>query len=770
MTGPTFAPPAPSKPAAPRAAAKPAPRAEPEGGGMKVFAYLRLHWLMILFCGTLLGGGAAYLAWDLLASKYESYALLRVASVQKTIGSTNPNQAKTDFATYMKTTAGQVKYEFVLNAALRDIKDLPTIKAQKDPIKFLEEELQVSASDGSEVIRVSMKGHNPADVQKIVNAVQAAFLKEVIGTEATERKARLAAIEAEHAKHKTLVEGKAIKPAPKTGGGVLPVGGVQGAPLPPVAPNAPGALPQLRDVDPIAAGPRVVPGAVGETAFERLLKFNPRFIPDQLAGMYVQAQALPGQLRDVEVEIKLLEQDVDRLKKTQTSPNTLAQADAHPDVIAARMRMDAAKRDHQEWASTTNNPDAPAIAAKRKRAESAEAMYHGVRQEKVNAIEGPKYEAEALKLKTALEAAHRRKQAILDRATALKVQIDQSEKVLMTLPVPEPIEKAGFFRRDETGKTFFYDPANTETSAADSIFAQLSTQLYLAQMESAAPPRVTELQKASSPTQRDVKKQIIGTVFAGLLGYGLIAMGVIAVETMARRVSSLSDAKTAGPAAVVGVIPCQPNTALGRDPVKRAAANEAIDKLRAYVSQSWLSRGATAVAVTSPVGEEGKAFTAFGLASSLAQAGYKTLLADFDLRDPALHAFAGVPNVSGICELLRGEAEIASSVQFLPSGLHLVPAGKWSDEARKAATGERLETLLGRLKEPYDVVVLNGHAILTAAESVEVARRCEVVLVCAMYRETTTPLLKRAVERVGALEIPYSGVVYVGATEQEALC
>ena len=99
--------------------------------------------------------------------------------------------------------------------------------------------------------------------------------------------------------------------------------------------------------------------------------------------------------------------------------------------------------------------------------------------------------------------------------------------------------------------------------------------------------------------------------------------------------------------------------------------------------------------------------------------------------------------------------------------MHLVPGGKWSDEARKAATGERLEALLAKLKEPYDCVVMHGHALLTAAESVEVARRCEVVLVCARYRETTTPLLKRAAERVAAMEIPYSGVVYVGATEQE---
>jgi hypothetical protein len=67
-------------------------------------------------------------------------------------------------------------------------------------------------------------------------------------------------------------------------------------------------------------------------------------------------------------------------------------------------------------------------------------------------------------------------------------------------------------------------------------------------------------------------------------------------------------------------------------------------------------------------------------------------------------------------------------------------------------------------------MVLHGHALLTVAESVEVARRAEVVLICAQYRSTTVPLLKRACERVAAMEIPYSGIVYLGATEEEALC
>jgi hypothetical protein len=59
---------------------------------------------------------------------------------------------------------------------------------------------------------------------------------------------------------------------------------------------------------------------------------------------------------------------------------------------------------------------------------------------------------------------------------------------------------------------------------------------------------------------------------------------------------------------------------------------------------------------------------------------------------------------------------------------------------------------------------------LTAADSVEVARRCEVVLVCARYRETRVPLLRKATDRVATMEIPYSGVVYIGATDNEALC
>ena len=112
-------PAAPARPAPPRPATPGRPGLKPdEGGGLKVLTYLRLHWLTILFCGALLGGAGAYAAWELLASKYESYALLQVSQAPSAVGSGgNREQARTDFVTYLKTTSALIKSEFVLIAA-----------------------------------------------------------------------------------------------------------------------------------------------------------------------------------------------------------------------------------------------------------------------------------------------------------------------------------------------------------------------------------------------------------------------------------------------------------------------------------------------------------------------------------------------------------------------------------------------------------------------------------------------------------------------------
>lgn len=772
----------------PRTAAPPrGTRPGDESGGMKVLTYLRLHWLMILFCGTLLGGVGAFAAWELLASKYESYALLQVSSVPATVASGgNREQARTDFVTYLKTTSALLKSEFVLNAALRDIRDCPTIKAQKDPIKFLDEELVVTWQDGSEVVRVTFKSHEPADAKRIVDAVQNAFMKEVVMKDVQDKQIFRGKVEEamqemrkilnQRMGEKPLVKGPA---APGPGGDVVPAGGIAGkddVPVLPaaVAPKAADPMAPAGPLPPLAPGGAVPPAALPANAahslpadpagWREVYRSNPALVINKVGSLMQEIERLPIQINDGKRRLAVLQEKIDAIKNAPVSQLTLDMIEKDQDVVIQVLKAKQAYRDYEFRLNAAGGAStAPGVQDLKNASDAHEAKLTSLRKEKAETFERARRISEANRIAAEMEALIRLLQREEEQLQTARALLAKAEKQLVDLP-------ASASRSLDPKDPFNYNPETSAIISTDGIYQRLVQQYYLTQMELNSPPRVKLIQPASTPTQKDAKKQIIGTVFASLLGFALMAAGVVAFETLSRRVSSLADVKGASPMPVVGVVPCHPGQATGRDPVKAAAAAEAIDKLRTYVAQSWLARGATTVAVTSPLGEEGKAFAAFGLASSLAQSGYKTLLVDFDLRDPQLHALAGVANQNGACELLRGEIDTTAAIQFLPSGLHLVPCGTWSDEARKAATGERLEALMTRLKGPYDCVVLHDHALLTAAESVEVARRCEVVLICARYRETTTPLLKRAAERVAAMEIPYSGVVYIGATEQESLC
>jgi succinoglycan biosynthesis transport protein ExoP len=786
-TGAPAPPPLPAaRPAAapprPPAAAKPGAKAD-EGGGLRVLTYLRLHWLTILFCGALLGGAGAYAAWELLASKYESYALLQVSSAPPTVGSGgNREQARTDFVTYLKTTSALIKSEFVLTAALREIKDLPTIKAQPDPIKYLDEELVVTWQDGSEVIRIVFKSHEPADAKKIVDAVQNAFMKEVVQKDIQEKQTFLKKVDDAKVEMRRIIDlmsGPGREKSDAAKGPTTPDHATPaGAGMVPEIPNAmpaPGPLPPVAPAGPVApAAPPAPGGLVGTNpemprlvpGWEQLGRMDPRIVVNRMSGLIQKLEQLPLAMNDNKRRLVLLKQQLDDIKNAPVSQITLDMVEKDQDVIVQILKTKQAQREYEfRLNAAGGDTTAPGIVRLKEAWDAHEAKLTELRKEKAETIERFQRLGGANKIAVEMNALIRKLQEQQEQFDFAKASLVAAEKQLAELPAPD---KGGVVRID--GREVVYDPAASVTDSIDGVYRRLVSQYYLTQMELNSPPRVRPLQAGSNPTQKDMKKQIMGTIFAGLLGFGLIGFGVVAFETVSKRVSSLADVRSATQTPVVGVIPYLPADATGKDPVKRVAASEAIDKLRTYVAQAWLARGASTVAVTSPIGEEGKAFAAFGLASSLAQNGYKTLLVDFDLRDPQLHEFAGVPNGTGVCELLRAETDPRTALQCLPSGLHLLTAGKWSDEARKAVTGEKLEALLGKLRGPYDCVVLHGHALLTAAESVEVARRCEVVLVCALYRTTTTPLLKRTTERVAAMEIPYSGVVYVGATEQEAMC
>ena len=760
----------------PPAARPRAAKVEPANPAALVLGYLRLHALLILFCGSFLGAGLAYGAWSLLPVKYESYALLQVASSPSSIAmGSDPNRSRTDFTTYLKTTAQLIKSDFVLNSALNDanyqIGKLPTLAEQKNPIKFLEEKVVVSYAEGSEVITIRFEGDNPNDVERIVEAVKEAYYREVVERERnTKRRFR---VEVELAKtqlqsamnSRSLVHDRKAQPPPlppSTPGGPLMQAQAVGVPVPAI-PGLEGQNPGGPALIPVAAQAAAVVTAASQFADNDLFKkARAATLMGRITTYEIELQKFPMALNERKADIARLKKDLDATGKVAPSPEAFAAADKDPEVVAKGEAAARLRRDYDYFHGVVNDKGSEQVGRKRRAAEAAEADAAKARLDRAATLENSRDRSKGNRLAEALDVAEREYSRLLEQERFAKSVYEEARREFAALP-PE-------LKRADEKSLPLVDPEKTDLLTHDGMYHDITKQLIGLDFELKSPPRVSKLQAASAPSARDPKKQVIAAVVAGLMGFGLVGLGAVGYETRVRKVSSLGELKTVGTTPVLGVVPWQPTAATASDPLKKADVTEAIDKLRAVVAQTWLKRGVRTIAVTSPHGDEGKAFTAFGLANGLAQAGYRTLLVDLDLRNPSLHHFAGVPNGGGACEVLRTECDARACQIVLPSGLTLLPAGTWTDELRRTAVGSRLDGMLREFADDFDCVVLHGHGLLSVSESIETVRRADAVLLCTLYRETRMPLLKRAIDRLTALEVPTVGIVYVGATRHEALC
>lgn len=692
----------------PRPAEPPSP--EEGGGGLKPLQYLRYRWATVVFLGGFLAAGLAFAAYSLIPAKYTTYSIIRVAPQDPRIYYNEDPHGRGDFASYLKTQAGLLRSHFVLTAALRDpeVAALPMLKEQADPVRYLEEELQIDFSDGSELIKPKLAGDDPRAITLIVNAIHRAFFAEVVEGERKRKQARLRDIE--------TAKGRMLK--------------------------------ELEDRQP--------PPKAADQPAESLPGVGPNLAASQVAR-------LREKLDGAEVRQKQIEDEKRRLARKKEHPETdlppvppgyLAQLEGDPEIAGINRRVAQWQKQVSylvDLSGDKNNPAVKELKAKiaeaaqereRVRKERAEGFQTGQLQEVVRKLQADdeKLDAELASLKVVQEKT--------------RTEMKEYEAKLVGL-LPETDGPKDFGKVDVKSRS--------------EIVSGMTEKANLLRLELSAPARVMNVQEASVPMKREVKKQLMGTVAAGVIGFLLVGLGVVGYESRVRRAMTVADVQKATLGPVLGAVPAV-HTATGQpNPEVLAVAEEAIEKARANLMQQFGKPGGKVVLVTSAIGDEGRPFFARELALSFARAGAQTLLADFDLRQPTLHEPFEVPNEVGFCELLTGESDLPSAARILPHGIALLPAGRWADVVRQYLSAERLGQMLGELRARFDVVVVNAHPILAVAETALAGRAADAVVLTAEKYESRLPLVARAQEKVAGLAPEAFGVVVLGASRDECL-
>jgi polysaccharide chain length determinant protein (PEP-CTERM system associated) len=170
--------------------------------------------------------------------------------------------------------------------------------------------------------------------------------------------------------------------------------------------------------------------------------------------------------------------------------------------------------------------------------------------------------------------------------------------------------------------------------------------------------------------------------------------------------------------------------------------------------QRWREQtGGRVLVLTSAAGGEGKSLTALNLSLALASSlEGRVLLVDCDLRRPQVHERLGLKDPSGFSDLLAVTDRDVSPYISKIGNLHVMTGGAQLSEP-VGLSSRRTREILARLREEYQLIVLDSPPIVPIADSHFLAAQADGVILVIRARQTRRELLQRAVESLGATNI-----------------
>lgn len=187
--------------------------------------------------------------------------------------------------------------------------------------------------------------------------------------------------------------------------------------------------------------------------------------------------------------------------------------------------------------------------------------------------------------------------------------------------------------------------------------------------------------------------------------------------------------------------------------------SEEIKRLRTNLKFSTVNSDMKVIMITSSLPKEGKSFISSNLAAAFAQADERVLLIDCDLRKGRLKKIFNITSKrsGGLSNLLINKNYLEDYPKYIKktkiSNLFLISSGPFPPNPSELLAGERFEQLLDKLKESFDVIILDCPPLTGLNDSLVVASRADISVIVARYKKTSMDLLaksKKSLDNVGA--------------------
>jgi capsular exopolysaccharide synthesis family protein len=220
-------------------------------------------------------------------------------------------------------------------------------------------------------------------------------------------------------------------------------------------------------------------------------------------------------------------------------------------------------------------------------------------------------------------------------------------------------------------------------------------------------------------------------MFAVLVGLGLPMFITFLIEYLNDKVRSRLDVVRGTKAPIIGEI----GHSLGKETLVVSASNrrfisEQFKIIRTNLQYVLPDKEKMVILVTSSTSGEGKSFIATNMGAVVALSGKKTAILEFDIRKPKIMSGLGLGKRKGVTNYIIGGIPFEDLAVKVPGvdNLDVIPCGPIPPNPSELLLDDRLKQFLNRLKEHYDVVIIDTAPVGLVGDAIVIGSHADVSL------------------------------------------